>query len=63
MHGQIGTRSEIAERLINHAAAVQTDVEEICDRWHYVPQMREAVLRFEEHFMAVLAAEQAELAA
>ncbi len=33
IHGQIGTPPEIAERLINHAAAVQTDVEEIYDRW------------------------------
>lgn len=55
IHGQIGTPSEIAERLINHAAAVQTDVEEIYDRWHYLPQMRAAVLAFEEHFKALLA--------
>jgi integrase len=40
IHGQIGTPSEIAERLINHAASVQTGVEEIYDRWHYLPQMR-----------------------
>ena len=33
IHGQIGTASEIAERLINHAAAVQTEVEAIYDRW------------------------------
>jgi integrase len=55
IHGQIGTPPEIAERLINHAAAVQTDVEEIYDRWHYLPQMRAAVLAFEGHFKALLA--------
>ena len=54
MHGQIGTPSDIAERLINHAAAVQTEVEAIYDRWHYLPQMRQAVLAFEEHFKALL---------
>jgi integrase len=55
IHGQIGTPSEIAERLINHAAAVQTEVEEIYDRWTYLPQMRTAVLAFEQHFKALLA--------
>ena len=53
IHGQIGTGSEIAERLINHAAAIQTDVEAIYDRWHYVPQMRYAVDGFEEHFISL----------
>jgi integrase len=55
MHGEIGSAREIAERLINHAAAVQTDVEEIYDRWHYLPQMRTAVEAFDEHFKALLA--------
>ncbi len=52
IHGQIGTSSEIAERLINHAAAVQTDVEAIYNRWHYLPQMRQAVSAFETHLKA-----------
>ena len=55
MHGQIGTPPEIAERLINHAASVQTEVEAIYDQWHYLPQMRQAVLAFEEHFKALFA--------
>lgn len=54
-HGQIGTSSEIAERLINHAGAVQTDVEAIYDRWHYLPQMRNAVANFEAHLSNLLA--------
>jgi integrase len=54
IHGQIGTPSAIAERLINHAAAVQTEVEAIYDRWHYLPQMREAVEAFERHFKSLL---------
>jgi len=54
IHGQIGTAPETAERLINHAAAVQTDVEAIYDRWHYIPQMRSAVLAFDEHFISLL---------
>jgi integrase len=55
IHGQIGTPPQIAERLINHAAAVQTEVEEIYDRWSYLPQMRSAVEAFESHFSALLA--------
>jgi integrase len=55
IHGQIGTPSDIAERLINHAAAVQTEVEALYDRWHYLPQMRQAILAYEEHFKALLA--------
>jgi integrase len=55
IHGQIGTPPPIAERLINHAAAVTTDVEEIYDRWHYLPQMTLAVAAFESHFQALLA--------
>lgn len=55
IHGQIGTPREIAERLINHAAAVQTDVEAIYDRYSYLPQMRSAVAAFEQHMQSVLA--------
>jgi integrase len=53
-HGEIGTPREIAERLINHAAGVTTDVEEIYDRWHYLPQMRAAVDQFDRHVAELL---------
>jgi len=55
LHGQIGTPSEIGERLINHAAAVVSDVEEIYDRYTYLKEMRLAVANFETHFNALLA--------
>jgi integrase len=51
IHGQIGTQSEIAERLLNH---VQPALIETYDRWHYLPQMRKAVLTFEDHFKSLL---------
>ena len=54
-HAEAGTSPEIGERLINHAAAVQTDVESIYDVYHYMPQMREAVLKFEDHLQVLLA--------
>src|SRR5258708_14924764 len=43
IHGQIGTQREIAERLINHAAGVTTEVEQIYDLHTYLPEMRKAV--------------------
>ena len=39
IHGQIGTPANIGERLINHVAAVTTDVEQIYDVWTYLPEM------------------------
>jgi integrase len=54
-HGEIGTDRTIAERLIGHAAGVTTDVETIYDRWTYMPQMREAIERFEKHLDILLA--------
>jgi|SRR5665213_2316139 len=48
-------RSEIGERLINHAAAVQTVVESIYDVYHYMPQMRDAAIKFEDHLQSLLA--------
>ena len=54
-HSKIGTPREIAERLINHAAGVQTDVEAIYDRYDYMPEMRSAVEAFETHFKTLLA--------
>ncbi len=55
-HGRIGTSSEIGERLINHAAAMQTDVEAIYDLYKYLPEMRTAVSHFETHFAKLSAA-------
>ena len=54
-HGEIGTPREIAERLINHMAGVMTDVEEIYDRYTYMPEMRAAAERYEAHLAKLLA--------
>jgi integrase len=54
IHGKIGTPREIGERLINHAAAVMTDVEIIYDLYKYLPQMRVAVENYERHLEALL---------
>jgi integrase len=54
IHARIGTRPEIGERLINHISAVSTDVEQIYDRYTYLPEMRLAVENYETHLSALL---------
>jgi integrase len=53
-HAQIGTPRAIGERLINHTAAVVTDVEEIYDLYTYLPEMRAAIEQYEAHLTALL---------
>jgi integrase len=55
VHGQIGTPREIAERLINHAAGVTTEVERIYDRFDYLPQMRAAIEKYDAHIQQLMA--------
>jgi integrase len=54
IHGAIGTPANIGERLINHVAAVTTEVERIYDRHTYLVEMRAAVARWDGHFAGVL---------
>jgi integrase len=56
IHAEIGTPSHIGERLINHVAAVQTDVEAIYDVYKYLPEMRTAMAAYEGHLSKLLAA-------
>ncbi len=54
IHAKIGTAPHIGERLINHINGVTSDVEEIYDRWTYLPEMRRAVENYEGHLRSVL---------
>jgi len=54
LHAEIGTPREIGERLINHVDAVTTDVEQIYDRYKYLPEMREAVTNYERRLSALV---------
>ncbi len=54
-HAKLGTPAHIGERLINHVAAVTTEVEQIYDVWTYMPEMRRAVETYEAHLSQVLA--------
>jgi integrase len=54
MHGKIGTLREIAERLVNHITGAGTDVELVYDQYKYLPQMRSAMTRWDEHLSTLL---------
>jgi integrase len=56
-HAKIGTSSNVGERLINHAAAVVTEVEAIYNQHTYLPEMRQAAANYERHLSQLLAAE------
>jgi hypothetical protein len=47
---------EIAERIINHAAGVTTEVERIYDQHRYIDEMRLAMTNYEAHISQLLAA-------
>jgi len=53
IHAKIGTPPHIAERLVNHINA-RSDMQEIYDRWTYMPEMKAATERFESHIKGVI---------
>jgi hypothetical protein len=52
--GRLRVAPHIAERLVNHVA-VQNEVEAIYDVWSYLPEMTEAVEKYEDWFQNLLA--------
>ena len=51
--GRLGVAPHIAERMVNHVNS-RSDVEKIYDRWTYVPELRDAIERFEAWFTNLL---------
>lgn len=60
IHARIGTPPHIAERLINHVNGVASDVEQIYDLYHYMPEMGKAVRGYEDALTAILSANSAD---
>lgn len=50
--GRLKVRPDIAERLVNHISA-RTDMEEVYDLHTYLPEMREAIARWEAHLIVL----------
>jgi integrase len=51
--GRLGVAPHIAERLVNHISS-RGDMEEVYDRWTYMPEMRQAIEKWEAHLTAIL---------
>ncbi len=58
IHAQLGTPPHIIEALLNHATGQISGVSAVYNRWTYLPEMREAVLKFEAHIATVIAPRQ-----
>jgi integrase len=50
--GKLGVAPHIAERLVNHVSA-QSEMEQVYDVWTYMPEMRDAIARWEKHLAAM----------
>lgn len=53
--GRLGVRPDIAERVLNHISA-RSDMEETYDIWSYLPEMRSAMLLWEDHLSQLFSA-------
>jgi integrase len=51
--GRLGVAPHIAERLVNHISA-RGNMEEVYDRWTYMPEMRQAIEKWEAHLTTIL---------
>jgi integrase len=51
--GEIGINRDLAERIVNHVNA-RTEQERTYDRYTYGPQMREALVKWESHLLAIV---------
>jgi integrase len=51
--GRLGVAPHIGERLVNHISA-RTDMEQVYDLHKYLPEMREAMNRWESHLRTIL---------
>lgn len=52
--GRLKVRPDIAERLVNHISA-RTEMEEVYDMWTYLPEMLEAVEKWEAFLQSLIA--------
>ncbi|TQF27452.1 hypothetical protein UNPF46_30800 [Bradyrhizobium sp. UNPF46] len=51
--GRLGVRPDIAERLVNHVSS-RSEMEETYDLWTYLPEMREAMQRWESNMNSLI---------
>ena len=51
--GRLGVSPHIAERIVNHVSS-QSDMQIVYDRYTYMPEMRQAVEKYDEWFTALI---------
>jgi integrase len=51
--GRLGVAPHIAERLVNHVSA-RTDMEQVYDRYKYLPEMKDAIERHDRFITSLL---------
>lgn len=51
---ELGVSKEVAEKYINHISGSHSGVSGVYDRYHYVPEMRAAVAKWESHLRKLL---------
>jgi integrase len=56
LHGEIGTPPHVVERLINHVTGTVSGVAAVYNRYQYLPEMREAMAKYERLIDDILAA-------
>lgn len=55
IHARIGTPIHVTERLLSHVSGTVSGIVATYQRHTYMPEMREAVARYEKHLVALLA--------
>lgn len=55
VHAEIGTPIHVIEKLLNHVSGTLSGIAGIYNRYSYQKEMREAVIRYEEHIRVTVA--------
>lgn len=51
---ELGVSKEVAEKYINHVSGSHSGVNAVYDRYHYVPEMRAAAAKWQEHLQSLV---------
>ena len=51
---ELGVSKEVAEKYVNHISGSHSGVNATYDRYHYIPEMRAAAAKWEEHLLSLV---------
>ena len=52
---RLGVRMEVTEALLNHASGSRGGIQGVYQRWHWIPEMTDALGRWEAHLERLIA--------